>query len=93
MSKVIPTIQVSDHAVLRYLERHHGIDVEQVRELIGQCCERGAKVGAPVVRVGKARFVLRGHVVVTCYPEGSSVNYDGMVDLIREGAEMAEDAS
>lgn len=85
MTDVSPKpVQVSDHAVLRFLERHHGIDVEHVRALIGQCCERGVEAGAPVVRVGKARFLLRGRVVVTCYPDGAGVNYDGMVDLIRE---------
>jgi hypothetical protein len=78
------SITVSDHAVLRFLERHHGIDVEHVRQLIGACCQRGVEAGAPVVRVGKARFLLRGRVVVTCYPDGAGVNYDGMVDLIRE---------
>ncbi len=39
-------IVVTDHAVLRYLERGHGIDVEYFRDHLAQLARRGADAGA-----------------------------------------------
>ena len=55
--------EVSDHAVLRYLERIVGLDIEGLRADIGQACQRSA--GAPCVRIGQARYIVRGSTVVT----------------------------
>lgn len=77
-------VKVSDRALLRFLEHHRDIDVEQVRQQIATSCKRGAQAGAPVVRVGKARFLLRDHEVVGCLRKGARVTYQAMDRLIRE---------
>ncbi|MBN9243400.1 MAG: hypothetical protein J0I98_11455 [Mesorhizobium sp.] len=56
-------IRVNDHAVLRYLERVVGLDVEALRATIGADCRRAQ--GAPSVNVGIARYIVRGDRVVT----------------------------
>lgn len=59
---------VSDHAVLRYLERCCGIDVEAVRaELTVKGIDAAADFGCGTVILGNgARLKLNGDVVSTC---------------------------
>lgn len=68
---------VTDHAVLRYLERGHGIDVAAARAHIAQLCANGARYGAHAVAVEDVKFILVGGTVVTTvkrrtvvYPKG-----------------------
>lgn len=57
---------VSDHAVLRYLERSCGVPIEEIRRAIAKGCARGASVGAPCVRFAGGRvLVIEGRVVTT----------------------------
>lgn len=62
-------IRVTDHAVLRYLERAHGLDVDAVRRHLSGKVETGARLGAVGVTVENVKFVLEHHqlevVVVT----------------------------
>lgn len=60
-----PLHPVSDHAVLRYLERVEGIDVEAVRRRIGATVQPGIEAGAKHVIHGGYRYVLSDTVVVT----------------------------
>lgn len=61
-----PTLlSVTDHAVLRYLERKHGVDIEAIRAHIAQLVARGVDRQGDAVVVEGVKFVLRGHVVVT----------------------------
>jgi hypothetical protein len=53
------TLTVTDHAVLRHLERRLGFDVEAVRAEIEAICRRGADRGAETVLHGGLRYVLR----------------------------------
>ncbi|MFC3074672.1 hypothetical protein [Shinella pollutisoli] len=53
-----PPVQVTDHAVLRYLERAHGLDVEAIRRHIAGQCATGAQLGAIGVVVEHVKFVL-----------------------------------
>ena len=50
---------VTDHAVLRWLERACGIDVETVRHLIGDCCARGLDVGCRCIVIDGVKFIAR----------------------------------
>lgn len=59
-------ITVSDHAVLRWLERECGVDIEAVRTAIGDCCERGIGVGATTIKIGKVKFIVVDSKIVTC---------------------------
>ncbi|WP_102226902.1 hypothetical protein [Acidimangrovimonas sediminis] len=56
MKKSIVT--VTDHAVLRYLERVEGLDVERVRREIGRRVDRVALAGASAVLIEGHRYVL-----------------------------------
>ncbi len=56
---------VTDHAVLRYLERQHGLDVETIRASIRDICQPGIRYGASGVLSGKGKFVLQDGRVVT----------------------------
>lgn len=54
-----PTIHVTDHAVLRYLERAHGLDVEAVRRHLAGRVENGARLGAVGVTIENVKLVMR----------------------------------
>lgn len=62
-------ISVSDHALLRYLERVKGIDVEGVRAHIAQVC-RGV-VLARCVKAEGFDFIIKNQTVVTVKPVGA----------------------
>lgn len=51
-------VRVTDHAVLRYLEREHGLDVEAVRAGLAATAGAGARLGANAVHVGRVKIVL-----------------------------------
>lgn len=57
-------IVVTDHAVLRYLEREHGIGVEEVREEIMERLRGAENIGILQFQ----GFVIRGNHVVTYVP-------------------------
>lgn len=65
-------VAVTDHAVVRYLERALGLDVEAVRTEIARAVKRGIAEGASGVRVGGLWFRLEGAVVVTVLPGSSA---------------------
>lgn len=60
---------VTDHAVLRYLERHHGIDVEAIRaQLNVPGIDIAAAFGCATVKLGDgSRLKLKGDVACTCF--------------------------
>lgn len=51
-------IRVTDHAVLRYLERAHGLDVAAVRRHLSGKVEKGARLGAVGVTIENVKLVL-----------------------------------
>lgn len=66
-------IHVSDHAVLRYLERAHGLDTEAVRRHLAGRVQTGARLGALAVTIENVKLVLREragehHVVTALKP-------------------------
>lgn len=64
-----PIAQVSDHAVLRYLERVQGMDIEAVRREIGRLVDVHLDhPGACGVVVGAWVYKLRDEVVTTVVP-------------------------
>lgn len=56
---------VSDHALLRFLERRHGLDVEAIRADIRSLVETGVRYGASGVIADGIKFILRDETVVT----------------------------
>lgn len=62
---------ISDHAVLRYLERHYGLDVEKIRaEMQTPILEIADDFGcSTVVAKGGGRLVIRDGIVQTFLPK------------------------
>lgn len=61
---MVPTI--SDHALLRYMERIHDIDVEAMKaELLTETMVLAIKAGAASVRSADGTWVIKGSTVVT----------------------------
>lgn len=59
-------ITVTDHAVLRYLERVQGMDIRAVRREIADRCDVAADhPGVTAVLSSGHRFILRGGAIVT----------------------------
>jgi len=51
-------IDVSDHAVLRWLERQHGLDIAAVKDLIRGKTRSAAELGAIALVSDRVRFIL-----------------------------------
>jgi hypothetical protein len=62
-------LYVTDHAVLRYLERHHGFNMELIRDHIAGICAAPAAFGAVCVRAEGVRFEIANGNVVTVRPD------------------------
>ncbi len=58
-------IEVTDHAVVRWLERVRGIDISSVRREIAGLCGPAAMVGAATVKVSGVKFHIVGNRVCT----------------------------
>lgn len=63
-------IPVTDHAVLRYLERVEGVDVERVRREIGRRVDRAVNLGASGTVIEGFHYVIsdEGAVVTVIEP-------------------------
>jgi hypothetical protein len=62
-------IRIYDHAVLRYLERAMGLNIELVRGHIQNLCGGAVGIGAVCVRAEGLRFEISGSVVTTVTPD------------------------
>lgn len=64
-------VYVSDHCVLRYLERVVGIDIEAIRdELASPTVQQAVEIGCDTVILGSgARLKLKGDTVATVLPK------------------------
>ncbi len=58
MKRRTTAMRVSDHAVLRFLERECDLDVEAVRAHLTTLGNDAAALGAIAVQVGKVKLVL-----------------------------------
>jgi hypothetical protein len=57
--KAVPAkVRVTDHAVLRFLEREHGVDVEAVRSALALSATPAAMLGAHSLGLGRIKIVL-----------------------------------
>jgi hypothetical protein len=62
---------VTDHALLRYLERALGMDLEALRREIARAAAKGVAHGAPVVIFGGGKLVIHDGVVRTVLPRNA----------------------
>lgn len=60
-----PRHPVTDHAVIRYLERVQGVDIEGLRRQIGRLVDHGLEAGACGVISGGFVYRIEGGCVVT----------------------------
>jgi hypothetical protein len=70
-------IHISDHAIIRYLERAHGLDVDAVRRHLAGRLVTGARLGAIGVTIDNVKLVLQHHdqgvtVVTALFPHWPS---------------------
>jgi hypothetical protein len=71
MSGKYQSVHVTDHALIRYIERVHGIDLEDVRAEVARVCEQAAGVSGNVtIRADGHFFECRDGTVVTVTPVG-----------------------
>jgi hypothetical protein len=71
-------ILVSDHSVLRWLERIEGYDIEGLRADIARIAEIGIAHGAPVVIVGRGKVVMNATntAVLTVLPRHAATKHE-----------------
>ena len=79
-----PKVHVTDHAVVRYLECTHGLDVQEIKQTIRHICQRGAKKGAPCVKHNKLRYMLVDKTVVTIMGRVSRPTHASLVRAKRK---------
>ncbi|WP_271024933.1 hypothetical protein [Rhizobium sp. RCAM05973] len=60
---------VSDHALLRYIERVHGIEIETIRSYLLERADSAIRLGASAVHLEDCRLIIKGHSVVTVVTE------------------------
>lgn len=61
-----PLAHVTDHAVLRYLERVKGIDVDEIRNELGRVVDKAVGLGAGAAIIDGIRYILDGQTIITC---------------------------
>lgn len=69
--------RVTDHALIRYLERAMGLNIEIVRQHIEGICKGPAAVGAVSVRSEGVRFEIRNNTVLTVAPDRANPSNTG----------------
>ena len=62
-------VRVTDHAIVRYLERAMGLNIDLVREHILTICGGAAAFGAVSVRAEGLRFEINRGKIVTVTPD------------------------
>jgi hypothetical protein len=69
-------INVTDHCVVRYLERVLNLDVEGVRDRIRDECRNAIDAGATSLKMEsyQYQFAREGKTVVTVTPSNNTVN-------------------
>lgn len=60
-----PVAHVTDHAVLRYLERVKGVDIDAVRVELGHIVDKAIEAGAGAAIVDGVKYVLNDKTIVT----------------------------
>lgn len=82
-----PCIHITDHAVLRYLERAHGVDVEGLRRKLAAHAAIGLEHGAVGVIVGSVKLVLVENTVPTVLRRRWYHGYEARLNGDRRGGE------
>lgn len=68
-----PDVIVTDHAVLRWLERECNIPVEEIRQLIRAGCNPYRALAPVSIKIGRIKFIVVDGRVVSTVPRGSKI--------------------
>ena len=68
---------VSDHALLRWLERVYDVDVEYFRDQLRAVVRESLDAGASCLRRPEANYLFRDGTLVTVLPPGSQRHVGG----------------
>jgi hypothetical protein len=85
-------ITVTDHALIRWLERVHGVDVDRFREYIASLTQDAINLGATSIQIDGFLYVLnpaRRSVVTIFTPEQRKnrlPHLRGTLPLVKRGA-------
>ncbi len=60
-----PRHRISEHAVIRYLERMRGVDIDRLRAKIGKVAEQGLEMGACGAISNGFVYKIQGGVATT----------------------------
>ena len=72
------SIRITDHAVLRWLERVHGVDVEGFRQQLLSEVEAAAVVGGAIgkrftLKRAEGNYIIDNDTLITVTPPGQRV--------------------
>ena len=84
-------LYVSDRAVLRYLERRHGMDIEAIRGHLASKAINAARLGAISLQVENVRLILRDNDAVDGRTQVWVVTVDTMTKRWGLGSERQRD--
>lgn len=76
-------IHISDHALIRYLERVHGVDIDAFRdalraEVSDAAIAAGSAIGGSyAVKRGRHTYICQGQTVITVVPRCSATTMIG----------------
>jgi hypothetical protein len=71
-------VKVSDHALLRYLERVKGVDVEAARAEIVDIIGAAAFLDAPAVTHAGHVYAIKAYTVVTVLPHDRKAKFSAV---------------
>lgn len=61
--------KVTDHALVRFIERQHGMDIEAMKKaIVSPSVRMAALMGEGTVISDKVYIVVKDHTIVTCLP-------------------------
>lgn len=91
---------VTDHAVLRWLERVQRVDIEAIRQHIWETCAPAVKAGAKCIRADGVKYEFLNGKVITVVPgtaapgktsrEISQKKITTMAEILRRSKERGE---
>jgi len=67
------SVEISDHALLRYIERAHGVPIEELRRIVAETpgLDEAARAGASAFSHDGLTYRIKGGHVVTVQGHGS----------------------
>jgi DNA repair ATPase RecN len=71
-AKLRAGVVISDHALVRWLERHYGMDLEPYRQEMANALSQAVAVGASGLKTAHGVFKIRDGVVTTYVKLGSA---------------------